>query len=159
MSSGWSDADCAANKECQIIEASEMQMLMVIKKIIELSTDIPEDSPLKSLKISDIDIKFVRNKNYDMATKANTFATYVSHGVHGRHAMQLADIGGDIEQIWLDSKDGVKKYQKSVYDKQTTTANDIGKVSYNISQTEEDKTDRIQQDESDQNKNSPILSN
>lgn len=157
MSSGWSDADCAANKECQIIEASEMQMLRVIKKIIELSTDIPEDSPLKSLKISDIDIKFVRNKNYDMATKANTFATYVSHGVHGRHAMQLADIGGDIEQIWLDSKDGVKKYQKSVYAKQTTTANDIGKVSYNISQTDEDKTDRIQQDESDQNNNSPIL--
>ena len=76
--------------------------------------------------------------------------------VHGRHAMQLADIGGDIEQIWLDSKDGVEKYQKSVYDKQATT-NDVGKVPYNISQTEEDKTDRIQQDESDQNNNSPIL--
>ena len=91
-----------------------------------------------------------------MATKANTFATYVSHGVHGRHAMQLADIGGDIEQIWLDSQDGVEKYQKSVYDKQTIT-NDVGKVPYNISQTEEDKTDRIQQDESDQNNNSPIL--
>lgn len=44
-----------------------------------LSTDIPEDSPLKSLKISNIDIKIVRNKNYDMATKTNTFATYVSH--------------------------------------------------------------------------------
>lgn len=156
MSSGWSDADCSANKESQIIEASEMQMLRVVKKIIDLSTDIPEDSPLKTLKISDIDIKFVRNKNYDMATKANTFATYASHGVHGRHAMQLADIGGDIEQIWLDSKDGVEKYQKSVYDKQTTT-NDVGKVPYNISQTEEDKTDRIQQDESDQNNNSPIL--
>ena len=70
--------------------------------------------------------------------------------------MQLADIGGDIEQIWLDSKDGVEKYQKSVYDKQTIT-NDVGKVPYNISQTEEDKTDRIQQDESDQNNNSPIL--
>ena len=131
-------------------------MLRVVKKIIDLSIDIPEDSPLKTLKISDIDIKFVRNKNYDMATKANTFATYASHGVHGRHAMQLADIGGDIEQIWLDSKDGVEKYQKSVYDKQTTT-NDVGKVPYNISQTEEDKTDRIQQDESDQNNNSPIL--
>ena len=127
MSSGWSDADCSANKESQIIEASEIQMLRVIKKIIDLSTDIPEDSPLKRLKISDIDIKFVRNKNYDMATKANTFATYVSHGVYGRHAMQLADMGGDIEQIWLDSKEGVEKYQKSIYDRQTTNTNDVGK--------------------------------
>ena len=131
-------------------------MLRVIKKIIDLSTDIPEDSPLKRLKISDIDIKFVRNKNYDMATKANTFATYVSHGVYGRHAMQLADMGGDIEQIWLDSKDGVEKYQKSIYDRQTTNTNDVGKVSYDIKQTEEDKSGRIQQDESDQSKNSPI---
>ena len=159
MSSGWSDADCSANKESQIIEASEIQMLRVVKKIIDLSTDIPEDSPLKRLKISDIDIKFVRNKNYDMATKANTFATYVSHGVYGRHAMQLADMGGDIEQIWLDSKDGVEKYQKSIYDRQTTNTNDVGKVSYDIKQTEEDKSGRIQQDESDQSKNSPILSN
>lgn len=159
MSSGWSDADCSANKEAQIIEASEIQMLRVIKKIIDLSTDIPEDSPLKKLKISDIDIKFVRNKNYDMATKANTFATYVSHGLHGRHAMQLADLGGDIEQIWLDSKDGVEKYQKSIWDRQTTNNNDVGKVSYDIKQTEVDKSGRLQQDESDQSSNSPILSN
>ena len=94
-----------------------------------------------------------------MATKANTFATYVSHGVYGRHAMQLADMGGDIEQIWLDSKDGVEKYQKSIYDRQTTNTNDVGKVSYDIKQTEEDKSGRLQQDESDQSKNSPILSN
>ena len=159
MSSGWSDADCSANKEAQIIEASEIQMLRVIKKIIELSTDIPEDSPLKSMKISDIDIKFIRNKNYDMATKANTFATYVSHGVNGRHAMQMADVGGDVEQIWIDSKDGIEKYQKSIYDKQTSNTQDVGKVPYNIKQNEEDKSERIQQDESDQNVNSPILSN
>ena len=73
--------------------------------------------------------------------------------------MQLADMGGDIEQIWLDSKDGVEKYQKSIYDRQTTNTNDVGKVSYDIKQTEEDKSGRLQQDESDQSKNSPILSN
>lgn len=159
MSSGWSDADCSANKESQIIEASEMQMLRVVKKIIDLSTDIPEDSPLKKLRISDIDIKFIRNKNYDMATKANTFATYVAHGVHGRHAMQLADIGGDIEQIWLDSKEKVEKYQKSVFDRTTGNSVDVGKVTNSLKVSEEDKSDRIQQDESDQHGNSPILSN
>ena len=94
-----------------------------------------------------------------MATKANTFATYVSHGVNGRHAMQMADVGGDIEQIWIDSKDGIEKYQKSIYDKQTSNTQDVGKVPYNIKQSEEDKSERIQQDESDQNVNSPILSN
>ena len=158
MSSGWSDADCSANKESQIIEASEIQMLRVIKKIIDLSSDIPEDSPLKKLRISDIDIKFVRNKNYDMATKANTFATYVSHGVYGRHAMQLSDMGGDIEQIWLDSEEGVEKYQKSIYEKQIENQNDVGKVPYDMTASEEDKSGRLQQDESDQSENSPILS-
>ena len=158
MSSGWSDADCSANKESQIVEASEMQMLRVIKKIIDLSADIPEDSPLKRLRVSDIDIKFVRNKNYDMATKANTFATYVSHGVYGRHAMQLSDMGGDIEQIWLDSREGVEKYQQSVYEKQRAVADDVGKVPCDMTASEEDKSGRLQQDESDQSGNSPILS-
>ena len=158
MSSGWSDADCSANKESQIIEASEIQTLRVVKKIIDLSSDIPEDSPLKKLRISDIDIKFVRNKNYDMATKANTFATYVSHGVYGRHAMQLSDMGGDIEQIWLDSKEGVEKYQESIYEKQKADSGDVGKVPYDMTASEEDKSGRLQQDESDQSENSPILS-
>lgn len=149
MSTGWQDADCSANKESQIIESSEYESIRIVKAIIDISTDIDEESPLKKLKVSDIDIKFVRNKSYDMATKANTFATLIRNGIHGRDAMQVADIGGDIEQIWINSKEDIEKLQETLFEPKelsaSASASDTG-------------SERTMQDSSDQTENSPILS-
>ena len=76
-----------------------------------------------------------------MAVKANAFATWVAHGVNGRHALKTVDAFEDVEQVWEDSKEGIEEYQKSAYGNEEVQTGD----------------DRIMSDNSDQTGNSPIL--
>lgn len=140
MSSGWSDAEVSACKEQQIIDASERQTIKCLLKVISISTDIPEDSPIKKIKISDIEPKFTRNKTYDLATKVNSLATMVNIGVHGRIALETIDLFPDVEQTWIDSKEMIEKYQKSLVENK---------------KAKDDK--KIQSDLSDQSSNSPTV--
>lgn len=142
MSSGWSDAECSASKEALIIEQSELQSLKVILKAIQKSPDISSDSELLKLTASDIEIRFIRNKTYDMATKANAFATYIGHGIHGRDALAMVDATSNIEAVYTNSKDTIEAYQKSVFEK---------------SNNKSPNDDRVMSDNSDQTDNSPIL--
>lgn len=91
MSSGWSDAEVDACREEQLIKKSKMQLAKVMLAAIEKSPDTPPDSPLLALRVSDMLPKFTRNKTYDMATKANTFATWIRSGIYGRDALQQID--------------------------------------------------------------------
>lgn len=141
MTSGWNDAELSAGKEMIMIEKAERDLLRVALKIVHISSKLKQDSALLDLKVSDVKIKFPRNKSYDMATKSNTFATYISHGMHPRHALELVDIGGDIEQIYIDSKDMFDKYQENLFTSSNTTT---------------DTEDKIQSDISDQYDQSPI---
>ena len=72
-----------------------------------------------------------------MSIKANTYATYVSHGINGRHALKVIDAFEDTEQVWLDSRDSIEEYQASL----------IG----------DNETGPIMSDNSDQEQNSPII--
>lgn len=146
MSSGWSDAECSASKEALIIEQSELQSLKVILKAIQKSPDISSDSELLKLTASDIEIRFIRNKTYDMATKANAFATYLSHGIHGRDALAMVDATSNIEAVYTNSKETIEAYQKSIFEKSNNTNNE-----------NPPNSDRTLSDNSDQTGNSPIL--
>ncbi len=61
--------------------------LIAIKK----SPDTDPESPLLKLKNSDIEIRPIRQKSYDMATKINSLATMVQNFVHPRVAMEAID--------------------------------------------------------------------
>lgn len=139
MSSGWSAAEVDACREEQMIRKGKREELKLILRAIEKSPDVPADSPMRSLKYTDVDFHFERNKNYDMSIKANTFSTYIKCGIHGRHALKVTDAFSDIEQVWIDSKEMIEKYQKSLIE----------------TSTNEEK--RIMSDNSDQIGNSPIL--
>lgn len=143
MSSGWSATEVDALKEQQMIEKGKREELKLILKAISQVSDkvLPLTSPLRSVKSSDIDFHFNRRKNYDMAVKANTFATYVSHGIHGRHALKAIDAFEDVEQTWNDSKELVEKYQKGIFEGNSESAGD----------------GKIMSDNSDQAVNSPII--
>lgn len=145
MSSGWSDAECSASKEALVIEQSELQSLKVILKAIKKSPDVPADSELLDLTASDIEIRFIRNKTYDMATKANAFATYLSHGINGRDALAMVDATSNIEAVYTNSKDTIEAYQKSIFEKSNNKTENIP------------NGERTMSDNSDQTNNSPIL--
>ena len=144
ISSGWSAAEADALRQQQLIEKAKREELELICRAIQLapSSVLPENDMLRNLRSIDCDFHFNRRKNYDMAVKANTFATYVAHGLHGRHALKEIDAFSDVEQVWNDSKDLIEAYQKATFIKASE---------------EEKKDDRIMQDSSDQIGNSPIL--
>lgn len=141
MSSGWQAAEVAASKEEQIVRKGKMQIADLILRAIKRSPDLPADSPMLTLNLSDIKVSIVRNRTYDMITKANAFATWVSHGINGRHALQQVEAFPDSNLVWNDSKDLVEKYQKSLFEKKESAGAE---------------TNRLQADQSDQISNSPI---
>ena len=144
ISSGWSAAEADALRQQQLIEKAKREELELICRAIQLAPSgvLPENDILRNLRSIDCDFHFNRRKNYDMAVKANTFATYVSHGLHGRHALKEIDAFGDVEQVWNDSKDLIEAYQKATF------------LNASKEQTEDD---RIMQDSSDQASQSPII--
>lgn len=143
ISSGWSDAELDACKEEMVISKFKREELNLIIEAIKLAPKsvLPYEDDLRKLESMDINLHFNRRKNYDMAVKANTFATLVSHGIHGRHALVMIDAFPDVEQVWTDSKDLIEKYQETNLVKASATSDN----------------NKIMSDSSDQASTSPII--
>lgn len=121
MSSGWQNAEIAAANEEQYTRASKRKIAELILRAIKISPDLQDKkSPLLTLKLSDIDVSILRNRSYDLITKANAYATFVSHGVSGRHALELIEAFPDSTQVYLDSKSLIDAYQKSLTESKDT---------------------------------------
>ena len=141
MSAGWDAAAVDAMREEQLVCGADRELLILLIKAVSLApkSELPESDPLRSIHSSDIDIKYTRRQNWDISTKSNAYATLVSHGVNGRHALKVANMFEDVEQVYIDSKEGIDEYQKSAYGEETTSGDD-----------------RLMQDSSDQASQSPI---
>lgn len=142
LSSGWSAAENAAQKEEQIVKRSKQQILALELAAIKVRSYWLEGSPLVDLKLSDVTIKFTRQKTYDLGTKTNAMVAMIKSGINGRVAMQTVDLFPDVAQAWADSKETIEKFQDSLFDKKETVQTD---------------TRRETSDLTDQTGNSPIL--
>lgn len=132
---GWSAAESAACKQQNITESCKMEEIAVVLKAIAKSNN----TQLQGLTISDIQPNIKRQKTYELTTKVNFFATAVSHGINGLHALQAMNAFEDVNQVWEDSKETIEKYQSSIFEKQEKIA------------------DRLEADYSDQESNSPNM--
>lgn len=146
---GYTDAETSAEKEQNIIEGCKMEEVKVVLAAIRASTDVPADSPLLTLRYMDMQPSIKRNKNYELTTKANFFATMVSHGIYGLHALKKMDAFEDVNQVWEDSKPLIEAYQNSIFNNGNDAVGGEGETAPNA--------DRIDQDESDQISNSPLI--
>lgn len=113
---GWTAAESSALRQQALMEASKMQELRVVLKAIRKSPYVPSDYPVLKLRYMDIKPNIKLQKTHEMITKANTFATYVSHGINGLHALRVTGAFDDINQVWEDSKDMVEKYQNNLFE-------------------------------------------
>ena len=143
VTTGWSETEVAAMQKQQMVDKSKREELNLILKAISM---VPEkilqlDSPIRKVHSMDVDFRYLRKRNLDISTRANALSTLLSHGIDGRHALIAADIFPDVEQVWVDSKDGIDAYQKAAY--------------LNSANGETENPDM--QDLSDQLQNSPIL--
>lgn len=150
--SGANNTEAIASAQQNIEEGCKMEEIEVALAAIKVSPYVPVDSPLLKLKSKDVQVSIKRNKQYEMSTKANCFSTLVSHGINGYHALRVVGLFDDPNQVYSDSKDTLKRYQDSVFDKNTANQAVGGEGE------QEPNSDRTMQDTSDQERNSPNLS-
>ena len=150
---GWSKAETAANAQQGIMEASKMNEIRLVLKAISLSPSIDSDNPMLKLRYMDVEPNVKRMKTYEMVTKSNAFATYVSHGVYGLHALTAINAFSDVNQVWEDSKEMIEKYQESLFSKnESKEVEGVGGLD-----EKKPNADRLQGDVSDQIGNSPTI--
>lgn len=148
---GWTKAELNAQKQQGIMESSKMDEIKVVLNAIKVSPFINSDNPMLDLRYIDVEPNVKRMKTYEMVTKANAFATYVSHGIDGRHALTAINAFSDPNQVWEDSKELIEKYQASIFDKEQPTQAVGG------ADEKAPNDDRLEGDVSDQIGNSPTI--
>ena len=153
MSSGWQNAEIQAAKEELLIRKGKMEVADLILRAVKRSPDTPSDSPVAKLTTGDIRPSVTRNKTYDMATKANTLATLVSHGVAFQHALRVVELFPDVNLVFEDSKPTIKRYLDKIYADPSATSGSTNTGNTQMKDTEK----RNQQDSSDQGSNSPFV--
>lgn len=153
---GWSAAERDATREQLLIDTVKMQEVRLVLKAIKLSPDAKKNKGMaKLLKLRSVDVepKVAREKSYELTVKANAFATLVSHGVHGKHALDLINAFPDTNQVWADSRDLIEKYQDSIFEpKQSSSSEATGGFGEKAS-----NSDRTMSDYSDQRDNSKMI--
>ena len=133
--------------------------LRLILKAIELvpNSVLEVDAPLRKIHAQDVDFHFNRNKNYDLSIKANTLATLINAGIHGRHAIKISEITADTESVWLDSEPIISKKQKKMFEEQAVTSTQSSASAEKEAAGESSEDRRTLQDSSDQQGNSPFI--
>lgn len=147
--SGASNTEAVASAQQNITEGCKMEEVKVVLAAIKESPFINPDNPMLKLKYRDVQASVKRNKQYELSTKANCLSTLLSHGINGYHALRVVNMFDDINQVYEDSAETIKRYQDSIFN---TTNNAVGGEG-----EQKPNADRLMQDESDQETNSPNL--
>lgn len=153
MSNGWEAAETSAAMETEVVKAKLLDVAKLAITAVKESTDTPKDCIIKKLSPADVQVNVMRKKNYDLATKANTFATLISHGVHPRHALIAIEAFPDTTLVYNDSKENIDKYLEALWAKNNNTS-DASEGGENAVKDVENSSN---QDSSMQSTNSPII--
>lgn len=137
---GWTQSENFASKKEIIMSDCKMEEVRLVLKAIQLSK-LPLDNPVRSLRAIDVIPNIKRQKSFELTTKANFIATLISHGFNGQQVIKEANAFTDAQQVWADSKEGIERYQESIFSKGESA---------NVK-------DRLQADYSDQEENSPSM--
>ncbi len=146
---GWTNAEVEAGRQDLIKDSCKMEEVKVALAAIRKSPYIKSDNPLLELRYSDTKANISRQKNYEMTSKINTYATGVKHGLAPKHMIPAINFFPDPQQVITDSEPFIERYLRSAFNEQNNTSN-----------TELEKkpnADRLEQDYSDQTENSPML--
>ena len=153
MSNGWEAAETSAAMETEVVKAKLLDVAKLAITAVKESTDTPKGCIIKKLSPADVQVNVMRKKNYDLATKANTFATLISHGVHPRHALIAIEAFPDTTLVYNDSKENIDKYLEALWAK-NNNASDASESGDNAVKDVENSSN---QDSSMQSTNSPII--
>lgn len=111
LSNGWTIAETAAKNTEIVFKDSEMEFLEVILRI--LARDKKVDEELKTLRLSDIDIKFSRNKTDSILVKVQALQQLIETGVDPLTSFKTVDLFSDPQQVWVDSKEIIEEKRRA----------------------------------------------
>ena len=159
LSSGWTATEAVAKKQEATIRSGYRLRNQLALIAIHKSPHVPADSPLQRLKNSDIDIRPIRQRTFDLNSKVNSLATMVQNGIHPRIAMATVDLFANLAEAIEDSVPFMLEMQKANLEGKNNSGNqnyakDPADAIENKNVNPEIK--RIQQDASDQVANSPL---
>lgn len=112
LSNGWQCLEISAKTVEQLFIEPEMQLLEVALEII--GADKRPYGGLKSLEVSDIEIRFCRTKTYDLVSKTNALVSLINAGVDGLTAFNTVALFTDSQQAWVDSEPIISAIQKKL---------------------------------------------
>ncbi len=136
LSNGWQIAETQAKNVEQIFTESEREMLKVVLKICN-DTEV---SAVSKLKISDIDIKFSRNRTDSLLVKTQALANQLQAGIHPLVAITTCGLYSDPQGVWNDSKPYMGKW---LYDAEEVDA-DVEESVSNIRQSGGEDNEEIE---------------
>lgn len=122
LSNGWQIAETHARSVEQTFAKSEREMLKVVLKILSLT----ETSEVAELKLSDIDVKFSRNRTDSLLVKTQGLNNMLQAGVHPLIAITHCGLFSDPQSVWNDSKAYMGKW---LYDAEEDDIDDTPTVS------------------------------
>lgn len=98
---GWVLAESMAKDFEREFSEPEKEFLDIVLKICRNTRNAPED--VGSLSVSDIDVKFTRNRTDNLLTKTQALMNMLDAGVAPREAFKRCDLFPDPEQAYQDS--------------------------------------------------------
>jgi hypothetical protein len=115
---GWTMAESAAKAMEHEFKSAEKRFLEYTLKILK------ETYPARfeSLDISDIEIKFTRNKTDNLLTKTQGLQNQLEAGIHPRIAIANCGLYSDPEQVYTDSIPYLEKWLSNANETQDTAA-------------------------------------
>lgn len=122
LSNGWQYLEISAMTIERLFDKPEHQLLGIILKIIK---DSPKDyKELEKIRPVDIEVKFNRNKTFDLVSKTNSLVSLLNAGVDGLTAFKTVDLFTDPQGAWAESKktiNGIQSKLSGENDKQSDT--------------------------------------
>lgn len=112
LSNGWEIAETSAKNTEIVFKDSESEFLKVILAI--LARDKNVDADMKTLRLSDIDIKFSRNKTDSILVKVQALQGQLDAGIDPLTAIKTCDLYSDPQQVWVDSKPYIEEKRRAI---------------------------------------------
>lgn len=108
---GWTMAESAAKSFELSFDESEKEFIASILKIVKtVPTECTTPADFATLDISDVDIKFTRNKTDNLLTKTQGLMNQLEAGIHPRIAIANCGLYSDPHQVYIDSESYLQKW-------------------------------------------------
>lgn len=113
LSNGWQYLELSAKTFEQLFDEPEHRLLKVVKATFK--TFLQRDfGGVEDIDPEDVEIKFNRNKTFDLITKTNALVSMLNSGIDGLEAFKTVNLFTDPEATWTASKDVIEGMQKKL---------------------------------------------